>query len=167
MSKSLLLQVACDPSALRAGQQGIHAWLIRAERTVIEVRRIMQMCALPCVQLDVKHLLRDGTPVAVLQQARILDGVLHVKQDSRHGAGIALVHKDGTAAKQIAVTVEREVERSIKERMSWADESCKGLSLRRNQVLLERNALVARLDSFPVPISRSRLRIVAGTWVTS
>jgi hypothetical protein len=44
--------------------------------------------------------------------------------------------------------VEREIERSIKKRMAWADKSCEGLSLRRYEVFLEGDALIAGLDSF-------------------
>jgi hypothetical protein len=73
--------------------------------------------------------------------------MLHVKQDSRHSAGIALIHKDRAAAKQIAVTIEREVKRSVQERMSRAEKCSKRLALRRNQIFLERNTLVPWLDS--------------------
>jgi hypothetical protein len=44
--------------------------------------------------------------------------------------------------------VEREIERGIKKGMAWADKSCEGLSLRRDQVLLEGDALIAGLNRF-------------------
>jgi hypothetical protein len=75
--------------------------------------------------------------------------MLHVKQDSWRGACVAFVYKDRAAAKQIAVTIEREVKRCIQERMTGTKESSKRLALRRNQVFFKRNALVPWLDSLP------------------
>ena len=149
VGKSLLLQIAGDLCALRAGQQRIHVRLIGAKRPVIEVRRVMKMVRYAlCVQFDIEHLLRDGTPVAILEATRVLDGVLHIEEDSWTGPGIPLVYEYGSPAKQIAMPVEREIERSIKKRMAWADKSCEGLSLRRYEVFLEGDALIAGLDSF-------------------
>jgi len=101
-----------------------------------------------CVQLDIEHLLRDGAPGAIFEATRILDGVLHIEEDSWTGPGIPLVNKEGSPAKQIAMPVEREIKRGIKKRMAWADKSCEGLSLRRYQVLLEGDSLIAGLNRF-------------------
>jgi hypothetical protein len=100
------------------------------------------------IQLDIEHLFRDGAPVAILEPTCILDGVFHIEEDSWTGPGIPFVNKHCAPAKQIAMPVEREIERCIKERMAWADKSCKGLPLRRYQVLLEGDALIAGLNCF-------------------
>ena len=96
------------------------------------------------VHLDVEHAPRDGAALARRQQARVLDGVLEVEEHARARAGVALVHQHRAALQEIAVALEREVERGVEQRVARADEGRERLALRRDQVLLEGDALVAR-----------------------
>ena len=105
----------------------------------------MEVAGLACgIHLHVEHLLGDRAAVAILEQARVLDGVLQIKEHARRRAGVALVHQHRAAPQKVAVALERQVERGIEQRMAGADESGERLALRRDQRLLKGDALVAR-----------------------
>src|SRR5690606_3401003 len=76
----------------------------------------------------------------------VLDRVLEVEEEPGLRAGVALVDQDGAAAQQVAVPFQGEVERRVEERMAWTDECGGGLPRRRDELLLEDDALVALED---------------------
>ena len=134
-----------DPGALGAGEQVGHRGLVLGERAVVEVGGVLEMARVALgVHLDVEHAPRDGAALARWQQARVLDGVLQGEEHARARAGVALVHQHRAALQQIAMALEREVERGVEQRVARADEGRERLALRRDQVLLEGDALVAR-----------------------
>src|SRR5471030_889125 len=96
------------------------------------------------IQLHVEHLLGNRAPVTILQNARVLDSVLHVKEDARRGTGIALIYKHRATPQEVAMAVESQIQRGIKERMAGADEGGKRLALRGDQRLLKGDALITR-----------------------
>jgi hypothetical protein len=65
------------------------------------------------------------------------------------------------------VAFKRQVDGGVEQRVARANEGGERLALRRDQGFLEGDALVARQIGSPRPITRSRLRTRAGTWVTS
>jgi hypothetical protein len=65
------------------------------------------------------------------------------------------------------VALQRQVDHRIQQRMSGADEGGQRLPGKRDQPLLERDALVARQDRLPEADHTVAVRTGAGTWVTS
>ena len=65
----------------------------------------------------------------------------------------AFVDEDRTASQQVAVTLERHVDHRVEQRMAGADEGGKRLAERRDQRLLESDALVARQHRLADPAS--------------
>ena len=127
------------------------------------------MAGIPCrVQFDVQHPFGNDAAFTGSGHTRILDGVLQVEEHTRTGACIAFVHQNGAAAEQVAVPFNRQVDGRVKKRMPRADECGKRLSLWRERASLS-NAIRSYFGSTgsPTPISRSRFRTGAGTWVTS
>ena len=163
VAEGLLLQLPRDPGRLRALEDGLDARLLGREWPVVEVGSVVKVASLPRrVHLDVEHLLRDGPPVAVLGDARVLDGVLQVKEDARRLAHVPLVHQYRPPAEQLTVAFQRQVERGVEQRVAGADEGRRHLALWSDLRLLKRDALVARQywladTDEPVPIPhRSR-----------
>ena len=70
--------------------------------------------------------------------------MLEVEQHARLSPWVALVDQHRAALEQVAMAFEREVDDRVEQRMAWADEGGQRLALRRHQVLLEGDALVAR-----------------------
>ena len=97
------------------------------------------------VELDVEHPLGDDPALARSREARVLDRVLDVEQHARLGPGVALVDQHRAALEQVAVAFEGEVDDvAVEQRMARADEGGQRLAVRRDQRLLEGDALVAR-----------------------
>ena len=167
----LLLQVAGDPGALGPGEQvGSTRGLAVGERAVVEVGRVVQVAGVPLgVHLDVEHppaRSRGARPSG--SEARILDGVLEVEEHARARARVALVHQHRAAPQQVAVALEGQVEDGVEQRVAGADEGGQRLALAaRSGPSRRRSARSAASTGSPVPISRSRLRTGAGTWVIS
>ena len=77
----LLLQVAGDPSRLRACEKVVGVRFVIAQRPVVEVRRVLEVAGRARgFHLDVEHAARDRASLAGRQQARILDRVVEEKQ---------------------------------------------------------------------------------------
>ena len=74
--------------------------------------------------------------------------MLQVEQHPGLRGVIALIHENGAAPEQIAMSLYRQVERGVEQRMAGADEGRQGLARRRHQRLVEGNALVARKHGF-------------------
>jgi hypothetical protein len=94
------------------------------------------------VQLHVQHPLGDDASFARPRDARVLNGVLQIEQHPRAQSRVAIVHQHGPAAQQIAVALEREIDRRIEQRMPGADEGGRQLALWCDERLLEDDALV-------------------------
>ena len=103
------------------------------------------------IHLHVQHAAGDDAPFTAARDACILDRVLEVEQHAGHVPWVAGIHEHRSAVEEIAMTLEREVERGIEERMTGADESRERLPLRRDERLLERDPLVARQDRLAEP----------------
>ena len=102
------------------------------------------------------------------REARVLDGMLQVEEHARLRARVALVHQHGAALEQVAVALEREVDDRVEQRMARADEGGQRLALRRDQRLLEGDALVARQHRLADADQAVAVAHRApGTWVTS
>jgi hypothetical protein len=69
--------------------------------------------------------------------------VLEVEEEARLVAIVLFVNQHGAATEEVAVTLQREVDHSIEERMARADESRQGLPRWGDEVLLEGDPLVA------------------------
>src|SRR5262249_41545915 len=83
----LFFELPRDPSAFRPIQERLNGWLLFAQRPIIEVRRIVQVTrASHCVELYVEHSFRDCPALSRAREARILDGVLQVKDYARRHA---------------------------------------------------------------------------------
>src|SRR5207247_9090800 len=95
------------------------------------------------IQLDIQHLLGNHAALPCPRKTRILNGMLQIEQYPWRIAGIALIHQDGAAAQQIAITFQCEIEHRIEQRMAWADKRGERWSLRRYERLFEGNALMA------------------------
>ena len=78
------------------------------------------------------------------RQAGVLDGVLQVEEHARLRARVALVHQHRAALEQVAVALQGQVDGGVEQRMAGADEGGQRLARRRDQLLLEGDALVAR-----------------------
>ena len=98
------------------------------------------------VDLDVQHLPRDDAVVAGGGSACVLNRVFEVEQHSGALAGIALVDQHGTAAQEVAVALQRHVERRIQQRMAGADVGRERAAGWGDQHLVERDPLVSRQD---------------------
>src|SRR5688572_6407789 len=96
------------------------------------------------VHFHVEQAPRDRAAISRRKEARILDNVLEREQHAWAGAGVAFVHQHCSALHEIAVALERKVEGRIEQRVARAYEGGERLALRRDESLLERNALVAR-----------------------
>jgi hypothetical protein len=118
-------------------------------------------------QFDVEHALRDDAALAGAGEAGILDGVFQIEEHARRGAGVALVDQHGAALQQVAVALQREVDDGVEQRMTGADERGQRLALRRDQRLLEGDALVARQHGFADADQSVAVAHGAGTWVIS
>ncbi len=91
-----------------------------------------------------------------------------VEEHARARARVALVHQHRAALQQIAVALEREVEGGVEQRVARADEGGERLARRRDQLLLEGDALVAREHRIARRRSGGRGCAPApGTWVIS
>jgi len=164
----LLFQVTAYPGTLGAGKNCLNTGLVGGEGAVVEVGGVVDVPGVACrVQFDVEHAFGNDSALTGTCDASVLDGVFQVEEHTRLDAGIALIDQDRAPAQEIAVAFEREVDGSIEQGVSGADEGGERLPLRRNQRLLESDALVARQDRVARPTTRSRLRIGAGTCVTS
>src|SRR5436190_7650645 len=112
---SLLLQVPSDPVAFGAGEYRVHSRLVRRERPIIEVRRVMEVPGVAIdVELHVKHAFRDDATITGPRYARVLNGVLKVEQHTRSHTGITLGHQYGASAEQVSVPLEGQVNHGVK-----------------------------------------------------
>src|SRR5689334_11972023 len=68
--------------------------------------------------------------------------MLDIKEDTRSGSAIALVHQHRTALQEVAVTFDREVNDGVEKWMPRTNKGCQRLPLWRHQRLLEGNAFV-------------------------
>ena len=76
------------------GQQIIYGRLVGSERSVVQIGRVMQVAGVACsVQLHIEHLLGNRAPIAALEQARVLYGMLQIKEHTRRRAGVTLVYE--------------------------------------------------------------------------
>ena len=140
----LLLDLASDPRALGPVEDRLHARFALGQRPVVEVGRVVEVAGRPVgVELDVEHPLGDDATLARAGEARVLDRMLDVEQHSRPSPWVALVHQHRAALEQVAMAFEREVDDRVEQRMARADEGGQGLAVRRHQILLEGDALVA------------------------
>ena len=109
----------------------------------------MQVACLACgIQLHVEHLLGNRAAVAILEHARILNGVLQIEEHARRRAGVTLVNEYRAAPQKVAMAVERQIKRGIEQRMAGANEGGERLALRCDQGFLKGDALVARQHRF-------------------
>ena len=92
-------------------------------------------------------------PLAGAGDRCVLQRVLDGEEHAGRGARVAFVDEDRTASQQVAVTLERHVDHRVEQRMAGADEGGKRLAERRDQRLLESDALVARQHRLADPAS--------------
>ena len=71
-----------------------------------------------------------------------------VEQHARRGAGVALVHQNCSTLKEVAIALQRQVDDGIEQRVAGANKGGQRLALRRDESLLEGDALVARKYRF-------------------
>src|SRR5262249_50686237 len=127
----LTLQISGNPGTLGASQEDVHAWFVGPEGAVIQVGRVVKVASLPCgIQLHVEHLLGNRPAITVLQHTRVLDGVLQIKNHPQLGSGIAFVYQYRASPQKFPVALERQVKRSIEQRVPWTDERGEWLALR-------------------------------------
>ena len=68
MCQCRLFEITVDPRALNASEHCINAGFVNMHRPVIEIRCVVEMAGVAtCIEFDVKHLLRDCSPIAILQ----------------------------------------------------------------------------------------------------
>src|SRR5690606_6105385 len=87
-----------------------------------------------------------------------LDAMVEHAQHARAHAVVLLVHEDRAALEQIAIGLERQVQRRVEQRMARTDEGCERLTVLGNEPLFENDPLIALEDRFadanlPVPTS--------------
>ena len=85
------------------------------------------------VQLDIQHLLRDGTTLATpacdwRPAGRAPDRTARVEPCLNH-----VVHQHRATTQEVTVAFERQVERRFQQRMARADKGRQGLALRRDE----------------------------------
>jgi hypothetical protein len=117
------------------------------------------------VDFHVKYLAGNHAPLSSAGDACILNSVLQVEKHARLVAGVIFIHKDGSTAQQIAVTLQHEIERRIKQWMPRTHESGERLSLRLDETFLKDNALIPREhrltktdETIPIPNRRGNMR---------
>src|SRR5438477_491252 len=96
------------------------------------------------VQFNVQHAFGHDAAFAGACDGRVLNGMFKVKQDARIQSQIALVHQHCATTEQVAVSLQRQIDRCVEQWMPWADERSEWLTLRSDERLLERDSLVAR-----------------------
>ena len=81
LAARLLLQVAGDPGALGAGEYLVRHRFIGGERTVVEVRSVVEVVRLtPGVEFHVQHAPGNDTALAAGQGASVANGVFQGEQ---------------------------------------------------------------------------------------
>ena len=154
-----LFQLAVDPLAFNSIKYGFDTRLVRHQWAVVEIRRVVNVARCPTdVLLHIEHALGNDSALAGVCNARVLNGVLQIEQHAGLGALIAFIYQHGAAFQQVAVTLQREVDDGIEERMTWTDEGCQRLALRCYQGFLKDDALVARQNGLantdePIPVA--------------
>jgi hypothetical protein len=118
------------------------------------------------IKLDVEHAFRDDAPITRYREARILDRMLDIEEYARPGAVITLVHQHRAALQKIAVALEGEVNYRVEKRMTWATRP-RAAAPAVYQGFSKAIRSYRGSTGSPIPISRSRLRTEAGTWVIS
>src|SRR5581483_24604 len=113
------------------------------ERPIVEIWRVPGGAdgAVPG-QLHELKLLRHRPPVAFPIGMAVLDLVFQVEEGPRLLAGVRGIDEYGPLAEQVAVPLQDEVARRVKEGMARTDELRQGLPLHTDLVLVERDALV-------------------------
>jgi hypothetical protein len=98
--------------------------------------------------------------------------VLEIEEHAGRDARIALVHQHRTPAQEIAVTLQREVDGRVEQRVAGADEGGQRLPLRRHEPLLEGDPFIAwqhRLtdadEAVAVPDRSRHVRHLVPAWL--
>src|SRR6266568_735005 len=99
--------------------------------------------------------------------------MLEVEQYSGSGARIALVHQDSTPTQQVPVPLERQVGHGVEQGMPRTHKGRERLTLRRHQLFLKGDPLVARQDRLadadqPVAVTHrgGNVRDLEAAWLT-
>src|SRR3989442_243864 len=144
-ARSLRFEVTTDPATLGAVNDLGHVGLRASQGSVIQVGRVVKvLSSARGVDLDVEHPLGVHSMFAKPRQACVLNGVLEIEEHPRLYPRITLVHQHGPSAQQITMPLDHEIERGVEQRVAGADEGGQRLALRRDEWLLEHDALVAR-----------------------
>jgi len=140
-----LLKIGGDPCAFRAPEDCLHIRFVRLQGPVIKVRRIVHVAgASGGVKFHVEHALADDAPLACARRRGVLQRMLQVEQQPGRIAGVAFVYQHRSAAKQIPVAFENQIQCGVEQRMAGAHERRERSALLSYERLFEHDSLVAR-----------------------
>jgi hypothetical protein len=160
MALDLLLKLARDPLAFGAVEDRFDAGFARSDWPIVEIGRVVHMTGARAGvhDFDIEHAFRHDPTLAGAGEAGVLDGMFEVEQHTRLHSGIAFINQHAAAFQQIAMTLQRQVDDGVEQRVAGADKCRQRLALRCDERFLEGDPLIARQTGSPMPIRRSRLR---------